>query len=589
MAMRAGSLMLVGLGTSLGAGVALRSGRGATLWVEGSPCPEQFQGQRGPQWRLGPGGDLQFGQGPMRGPAGRPEAIIPDPAMAPEHAVISDDGGTFYLRPHATNRDVDDQRLLVQRWEDGKWQTVAQQINQGVALLDGDQITMGQTRLVFHQGQGEPLASTRFGPLLLLLLLATALGPVTASAQGNGKARLRAADRGCLLEAPRGSGQPALRYAVNLVDRAGDPARVGLMDRRQVAAGTSVWEGNRRLRLLHVGAGGRSSRRFTMLLLDRSGTMLDPAADGNLRYEHLLQAVQVFTQDFTDGADQLALVPFESRQVVSRILSTPFHSTRRAATEAMYQLPMPQKNANTGLLSAVHAALHRLHLLRARRRARGIPDDRFLLVVLTDGKNDVGRAGDDAGLMTDAEPAQWLARRAGIEVVTIGLGPRQLVDQPTLRRLAWPSAANYFHAPSAEAVSGLFARARRFQLEQLSVTFQLPQRRRSQLVAARRFILALRLPGQGVVRGVLRWTPRPGRALPQFDCQATGQERYAEVAGGRASSWLEQYLAVLLAGLLAHLLLGLYLPRRIWARQYLEREVLELATSAVEPRSPDQR
>src|SRR5690349_7453970 len=111
----------------------------------------------------------------------------------------------------------------------------------------------------------------------------------------------------------------------------------------------------------------------------------------------------------------MAIVAFESRGVAAGVRRASFLTTRSAVKEAVESLPEPS-SGNTGLCSAAIEAIARIE---QEATAPGTAGAQRLLVVLTDGKNDV-RAGDDPGLETNVDAVRRAARASGMQIITIG-------------------------------------------------------------------------------------------------------------------------------------------------------------------------
>jgi hypothetical protein len=134
--------------------------------------------------------------------------------------------------------------------------------------------------------------------------------------------------------------------------------------------------------------------REMMLVVDVSGSMTRPLADRGSKFEAAKEAISRFLHHFQDGVDHVAIVPFESHQVVERIKAGRFVSTKAEARQQLEELPRPREHYDTALYSATSAALE---VLEGRRAAS--PSRQFRLIVLTDGKNDVTSFGNDPGLL----------------------------------------------------------------------------------------------------------------------------------------------------------------------------------------------
>ena len=75
-----------------------------------------------------------------------------------------------------------------------------------------------------------------------------------------------------------------------------------------------------------------------------------------------------------------------------------------------------------------------------------------LLVVFTDGENDVAHPGDDAGLLAGNDGLEQVLQKARrkasqlpLTIITVGLEGRRTFNQEALRRLAFPADANTYY------------------------------------------------------------------------------------------------------------------------------------------------
>src|SRR5262247_2210978 len=122
-----------------------------------------------------------------------------------------------------------------------------------------------------------------------------------------------------------------------------------------------------------------------MMLFDLSGSMITGSLGGRTRLDAAKDAARVLVEKFRPG-DRIAIAPFESHEVRARIENAVFAETPEAAEDQINRL-QARRDGNTALYSATVFALNRLQRLKKT-------DRQYMLVVLTDGENDV-RPGDD--------------------------------------------------------------------------------------------------------------------------------------------------------------------------------------------------
>jgi len=170
------------------------------------------------------------------------------------------------------------------------------------------------------------------------------------------------------------------------------------------------------------------------------------------------------------------------------------------------------------------------------------------LVVLTDGNNDI-REGDDPGLERDLEQVVRAADETGIQIITVGFGTAENLNEAELRRIAWPAERNYLPAERSADVMAAFEQARTFQVERLTVTFRPRQKLISQLVSPHVFTIAF-----GGEQVTFPWIPRPVNV-------AEGEA--ASCSEGHQHNWL-RFGLLLAGGLGLHFYLWRKVPPRLW-------------------------
>src|SRR5262245_44387582 len=73
-------------------------------------------------------------------------------------------------------------------------------------------------------------------------------------------------------------------------------------------------------------SGAANTSRFALPVMDSSGSMLERLASGQTKFEAAKAAAKQFLNGFQPGVDNIAVVPFESRQVEARIRQAVFAS-----------------------------------------------------------------------------------------------------------------------------------------------------------------------------------------------------------------------------------------------------------------------
>lgn len=536
-ASRAGGLMLTGSAMCVCSELAVRARRKAVLSFVSSADPEVEALLRAQQWELLSRSRVLLGRdGP--GPAGTLFVRLPDPATAPRHAWIRGTQQGFELTAHDANTGPGG--AAVWRLEAGS-PPVA--FHGSRVLQHGDEIVVGSSRFSFETRtraasrtpSARPIAPSH-APWLLAVALALAVAPATAQ-------DLTLAERPRLLRAAKSAEAPVFSVQLNLLDAAGRPQPIPILSPEHARADVHVTEAGNDLQVCHVSLGALPERR-AILLVDVSGSMSEQVAGGRRKFDVMKEACLRFTTSFEDGIDHVAVIPFDSRGVAAGVRQARFFGHAVELRNAIESLPAPS-TGNTGLYTAVLAALARFRDDPETPAGGAV---QRLLVVLTDGKNDI-RPGDDPGLEQDLEQVVRAAGETGIQIITVGFGTAENLNETELRRMAWPSERNYSSAERPADVVAAFERARMFQVQRLTVNFRPRQKLISQLVLPHRFTVSFH--GR---QATFTWSPRPVNVA----------EGVAEGCDDREIFDWQRFSLLLAFGLILHGYLWWSLPRRLW-------------------------
>jgi von Willebrand factor type A domain len=422
----------------------------------------------------------------------------------------------------------------------------------------------------------------------LLVCVAFALGGAGLLAQG--PASLQVASAPTLVDC---MGQACFRLLVNALDADGQPIGISNADEIKVF---ETGAGDRPLPVFfrHLetisgeGAAKRPGRqtassarpRYALLVVDTSGTMSETIpGTGESKFDASIAAIrETFLANFEEGTDHMAIVGFDSRRVRERILSVPF-TTSRAEVEAQLGTLRHNPKGNTGLYSAASFALDKIKSLTASDEVKNA---QILLVIFTDGANDVGHPSDDPGLLAGEEglelvsaKATTIARQLPMSIVTIGLGSgTKTYDEASLQRLKFPAEApNYHDAQNRADLERIFSRERIAQLNRIYLTFGPVRPSKDQLTRPVQFKVAL-----GTISTQSPRFEPPALGLPTFAGVLNDAERSAFETGAPADITKGGTIATLLqrffvlgayAALLAVLWFGI--PRLIWPERYVPR------------------
>jgi hypothetical protein len=461
---------------------------------------------------------------------------------------------------------------------------------------------------------------TRAGALLLAALILAA--PTTARAQQPASVRVAA------VPALINCGEMAcFRMLINAYDAKGEPVPVGadaLFELSEAGAApaaaaplppdptrppgapaTAAWWQYRLVQNLGTttttaapAQQGPATPRYLLLVVDTSGSMLEPVAGGaGNKFQAAVDAIRShFLEDFQQGTDRMAIVGFDSRRVRARIEAGAFEDTKAAVQKQLDGLA-PARNGNTALYSAVDAALDKLKAFGESGRASGA---QVQLLIFTDGKNDVHPdKGDDSGLLEGADGLAAVEKKVravtnalkGLEVVTIGLGdPGRTYDPEALRRLAFPDAKNAMDASSLSQLRRVFEVARSQQLNRVFLTFGPVRSSKDQLTSPIAFTVKMVTPSGALPALSPRFEPPPiGLAL--WDGQLTETERIdflkwrdglntggPDTPGPAFPPWAMRLIVLATFGAtLAVLWFGL--PRLVWPERYVPRPSFQVASA----------
>lgn len=377
-----------------------------------------------------------------------------------------------------------------------------------------------------------------------------------------------------MIECESESGEPCFRLQFGFIDAAGKPASVQLPPPSQLASQIEVQIDGQDIKPFYAAEAsspGETRRpELTILLFDISGSMLATDLGGHSRFDAARDAAAEYVKNITDGEDSIAVVPFASRHVESTIEAAHFVSTKAEVQQELNDLPRPQVRNNTALYSAVRAAVE---LLRKRRQG----DQRARLILLTDGTNDVHpQAGDDSNLLNGADglaAAASAVQRSGVDILPIGLGNRQSIDEAAMARLGTRPPLITF---DLDGLRKAFQLGDAPQNGRVTATVQAPQSLASRTLLAGQVVrlrAKMTLPDGAVLvedRPAL-WVAPPV-ATPAFEGEGTDAEQRAYLMGARiehASAlvfWRPFLVFASLAAILALLWFGL--PRLLWPERY---------------------
>jgi Ca-activated chloride channel family protein len=383
--------------------------------------------------------------------------------------------------------------------------------------------------------------------------------------------RMVFADKVRMVDCSPASDIPCFRLKANIVDAEGAPAAPPLPNPELLASRIAVRLDRLERTPFYAGVGGaqvEQQSRTALIVIDTSGSMSARLPSGQTRFEGAQSAALRFLDGFENGKDRVAIVRFDSHEVVQTIRSARFATTVEGARQQIEALPAPILTNNTALYSAVDAGLD--VLTGEAAAARGA--DEVMLIVMTDGKNDV-QAGDDPGLL-GPEGLDIVAQKvsaSGLQVIAVGLGNSQSIDVPALDRIS----TRHYLVSDEESLSRVFTFARTLLLNRLQVTLTSPWPDRASLAGkSMRVSLSLNLPnGQKIDSEETVWsTPQMGLPIYEGTCDAAELKALLanpDVPTGGGWWGLARPILVFVGIGALILVLWFWVPRLVWPEQYV--------------------
>ncbi len=402
-------------------------------------------------------------------------------------------------------------------------------------------------------------------PQIALLLLCFALPGLAQNA------RLVFFDKVRLVDCAPSSSVPCFRLKANILDAQGNPFSPALP--AQLAKSLTVQADQTEVTPFYAtaagGPGAGVRNRLVLVVMDVSGSMNQLMGNGQSRYAAAKAAALQFLEGFENGADRVAVVPFESHNVIARLRAAVFASTAEDARRQVHALPVPPSNGNTALYSAVDTGLD--VMAEQLARAQGSPE--VLMLLLTDGKNDI-QPGDDMGLLAGPEALQTVAKKvraSGLQVIAVGLGDSRSIDEAAMKQLG----TQFRLVSDSESLKGAFSFARKLLVNRIQATFKSPWKDRASLAGRTiRVGMTLKLPsGQEIPSNEAMWSaPQIGLPLFEGNCDARELKEVSrpDVRDTESDWWtIVRPLLVFLSVGVTILILWFWIPRLAWPDQYI--------------------
>jgi von Willebrand factor type A domain len=393
------------------------------------------------------------------------------------------------------------------------------------------------------------------------------LNPIALAGQSG---RLDFADRIRLVSCDPSTSKPCFRAAFNSVDAQGAPVDLNFAPGKDLHGQIKIILENQEIdpffAISQTGNSKAPRGRLALILVDVSGSMNLRLPSGSTRFQTAQQALNQFLEGFDSSVDRVAIVPFESHNVARQIQAAQFATNKAGALQQTQALVKPQPKNNTALYSAVVLALQVL----AREAGSGGSSPETLLIVMTDGKNEVYK-GDDDGLLdgpSGLQQASAAVQASGSQVIGIGFGDPASIDAAALRQLS----TKFYMADSLDRLKEAFTFARTLQTNRIVVTFAAPVDDRTSLEGKTYHVNAvLNLPdGKRLESGEKIWAA-PEMSVPSYDGRCDTAELKAALQIPTSGNWLSLLRPVLVFLGLGTLLLvaWFWVPRLVWPEQYI--------------------
>lgn len=388
--------------------------------------------------------------------------------------------------------------------------------------------------------------------------------------------QLNFADQILLLDCHPVSTVPCFRTSFNVVNSNGEPYGIDLPSTDQLLSGVTITADGVPMKVFYASTGGTTKSvrgRLALVLVDISGSMARKLATSDTRFEAARAALTQFLGNFQDGVDEVAIVPFESHNVASTIRAASFAHTKNDALAQVNGLPEPQKRNNTALYSAVSLGVdvltEHIHKQQANNNAYS-PET--MLIVMTDGTNDVER-GDDEGLL-GPEGLEQVARKvsaAPLQMIAIGFGEASEIDLGALERI---SPERHYMASDAERLKKVFEFTRKLLVDRIQFTGLSPWPDRASLEGRTiTFKASLQLQGKLILNSNEAVFRTPHIGLPLVSGNADPDELAAlnRQTKPMDTTWLTLLRPVFvflgLGGIL--MIAWFWIPRLVWPGQYI--------------------
>ncbi|MBO0801071.1 MAG: VWA domain-containing protein [Blastocatellia bacterium] len=300
-----------------------------------------------------------------------------------------------------------------------------------------------------------------------------------------------------------------------------------------------------------------------MMVFDLSGSMKQNL-EGRSRLEAAKEAARVLIAQFRPG-DRFAIAPFESHEVRAKIENAVFAETREEAEEQIARL-QPREDGNTALYSATIFALERLQKLKKT-------DRQYMLVILTDGQNDL-RSGDDPEVLRRKDDLNGVINKlneTNIQTFTIGVG--EGIDASALQDMVYPrgNREQYTNVKNPQSLTRFLTRAKQALTEQIGIMFFTRHRDYHELQSLNFNVQVETLDGR-ILRGIIPWSCRaasgcaPDKTMEPEEMRLVTERAYADAPQPPDPQWKELLWLLARFAIALAILAGLWwgIPKIVW-------------------------
>ncbi|GGG99066.1 vWA domain-containing protein [Silvibacterium dinghuense] len=397
--------------------------------------------------------------------------------------------------------------------------------------------------------------------------------------QGTADLHLRVSTQPALVDCAPVSQQPCMTAGITPVDKDGQPARVNIPVAAALPTAITLRNGDgTSVHPFYASAGlssaGAQRQNVVLLMVDISGSMNQPAPGSTSRFAAVKEAVTAFADGMQPGLDHIAIVPFQSHDVVPVIKAAVYATQKPELLNQLNALPAPAPANNTALYQAVFSGVQSLQDEIDQLQRKGISRDELEphLVVMTDGKNEV-KPGDDPQLLDGAlglQQAIAQVQNSHFDVIGIGFGDKNVIDAAAMQKLS----TRFLFASDAGQLLDALHTTRSATTHEIQITWLLPENNRLSLMGRDpAWTPELTLDGGQVLSGDVVRMVGPATGAPVYDRKAADAELNALMAANPPTDagWSAILFHFILVVALAALLVALWfwVPRLVWADRNL--------------------